>query len=195
MTIRSLHRWFSILFAIPVLLILGTGVMLASRSFWPWMQPEYPSPASAEIKISFPQMLSAVRSVPQAKMQSWDDVSQIDIRPKTGQIRLRSRHDHWEVQVDPATGAVLGYGQRRVAWFTALHQGALWGALPRYAIFYPAAWVLLFLCLSGVWIFFQPAYRRWRARSRFPKKPLVPRNGNSLVPRNGKNLVPRNETH
>lgn len=169
MNMRTLHRWVSVITAIPVFIIVGTGILLASRGFWPWMQPEYPLPAQAEMKIGFPEMLKAVQSVPEARMQKWADVSQIDVRPKTGQIRLRSKFDHWEVQVDPGTGAVLGYGQRRVGWFTTLHQGALWGEIPRYAIFYPAAFGLLFLLLSGLVIFFKPYWMKWKRRLAAPE--------------------------
>ena len=96
-------------------------------------------------------------------MQSWSDVSQIDIRPKTGQIRLRSKYDHWEVQIDPGTAAVIGVGQRRVGWFTSLHQGALFGEGVRYGVFYSAAWALLLLLFSGLVIFFKPYWKKWRA--------------------------------
>jgi len=118
--------------ALPLVLIVGSGLLLASRGFVTWMQPVYPSPVAAELLLTFPQMLAAVQSVPQARMQKWGDISQIDIRPKTGLIRLRSKYDHWEVQLDPATAAVLGVGQRRVAWYTSLHQGSLFGEGVRY---------------------------------------------------------------
>lgn len=176
MNMRSLHRWVSVIIAIPLFIIVGSGIILASRGFWPWMQPEYPMPAQAEMKIGFPEMLAAVQSVPAARMQSWADVSQIDVRPKTGQIRLRSKFDHWEVQVDPGTGRVLGYGQRRVGWFTALHQGALWGEFPRYGIFYVSAWGLFFLLISGLVIFFKPYANRFRKKKYMEskRKPTIP---------------------
>ncbi len=164
MNLRALHRWVSVIFALPLLVIVGSGLLLASRGFVTWMQPEYPSPKTAAITISFAQMLEAVKSVPEARMQSWNDVSQIDIRPKTGQIRLRSKYDHWEVQIDPGTAAVLGVGQRRVGWFTSLHQGALFGEGVRYGVFYTAAWGLLLLLFSGLVIFFKPYWKKWRAR-------------------------------
>jgi len=157
---RKWHRWVSILIALPFLLTVSTGILLATRGFNPWMQPSYETSSAPELKVSFEQMLAAARSVPEARVESWSDISQIDIRPKKGQIRLRARHDHWEIQVDSVSGAVLGAGKRRVSWFVALHEGAFFGPWVRYGIFFPSALGVLFLTLSGLLIFFQPIRRR-----------------------------------
>jgi uncharacterized iron-regulated membrane protein len=162
-TWRIWHRWVSVVVAFPFLVIVSTGLILSTRAYNTWMQPRYAASSSPELHVTFPQMLAAVRTRPEAKMLSWDDVSQIDVRPKNGQIRVRSKHDHWEVQLDSATGEVLGVAQRRVSWFVSLHEGALFGPWVRYGIFFPSAFGVFFLLVSGLWIFLQPYWRRARA--------------------------------
>jgi uncharacterized iron-regulated membrane protein len=159
---RTLHRWLSILIALPFLVILLSGLLLASRSFLPWMDPGVVKPEARQLAATFPQILSSVKSAPEAGMQSWEDVSQIDIRPATGLIRVRAKKGHWEVQIDGKTGAVLRVGQRRVSWFTSLHQGALFGPYVRYGIFLPSSFALFFLFVSGLWLFAKPHWRRLR---------------------------------
>lgn len=163
--LRKWHRWVSILIALPFLLTVVTGILLASRGFNTWVQPQYNPPQSG-LKISFEQMLAAARSVPEAQITDWKDVSQIDIRPKNGQIRVRAKN-LWEIQVDGNTGEVLGAGVRRVSWLVSLHEGAQFGPWVRYGIFFPSAIAVLFLLMSGVALFFQPILNRRKAKDSF----------------------------
>lgn len=131
---------------------------MASRGFNTWVQPNYP-PLKSELKITFEQILETAKSIPEAKISTWKDVSQIDIRPDTGNIRVRSKN-LWEIQIDGATGAINNSGIRRVSWLTGLHEGAQFGPWVRYGIFLPSSIAVFFLLLSGVAIFFQPLIHR-----------------------------------
>lgn len=152
--------------ALPFLVTLLTGLLLTTRGYNTWMQPSYQAATSPELKVSFDQILSAVRSVPEARIRSWADVHQIDIRPGIAQIRVRSKFDHWEVQVDGATGAVLQAKKRRVSWITSLHEGAAFGPQIRYGVFFPSALGVLLLTITGLVLFFQPYLRARRRRAR-----------------------------
>jgi uncharacterized iron-regulated membrane protein len=152
---RKWHRWISIIIALPFLVTLVTGLLLASRGFNAWVQPEYPS-GTPGLQISFEQILAAAKSVPEAEIQTWKDVSQIDVRPGNGRIRLRAKNTQWEMQIDGTTGEVLGKGIRRASLLTSLHEGAYFGPVVRYGIFVPSAIGVLFLLISGVVIFAQP---------------------------------------
>lgn len=162
--LRKWHRWVSIIIALPFLITILTGILLASRGFNAWVQPQYP-PSKAELKISFDQILEAAKSVPETKITNWKDISQIDIRPKNGQIRVRAKN-LWEVQIDGSTGAVLGAGIRRVSWLVSLHEGAEFGPWVRYGVFFPSAIAVFFLLVSGVAIFFQPLLPRFKAQKK-----------------------------
>ena len=156
---RKYHRWVSIVIALPFLITLVTGITLATRGFNSWVQPEYP-PAKSALSISFEQILEAARTVPEAQIQSWKDVSQIDIRPAVGNIRLRAKNTQWEIQIDGVTGQVTGKGIRRASFLTALHEGAYFGPVVRYGIFLPSAVGVFFLLVSGIIIFIQPYLAR-----------------------------------
>lgn len=160
---RKLHRWISLLIAIPFIITLVTGILLATRGFNSWVQPSYPKLASSELKVSFEQILQAAQSIPEAEITRWEDVSQIDIRPSSGTVRVRSK-SLWEVQIDGATGEVTAKGPRRFPLLIAVHEGAYFGPWVRYGIFLPSAVGVLFLLISGILIFFQP-YLRTKNRS------------------------------
>lgn len=158
MTVRSLHKWVGLATAAPFILVAATGVLLASRSFLPWIDPGTSRPFGRALRVSFDQVLIAATHDPRANIRSWDDVSQIDIRPDTGLIRVRSKTGHWEVQVDGSSGAVLSVGRRRVGWITSIHQGALFGPAIRYGIFLPTGVATLILAISGVVLWTRPKF-------------------------------------
>lgn len=156
---RKYHRWVSIIITLPFVITLVTGIILATRGFNTWVQPEY-APVKTNLTVSFDQILQAAKSVPEAQIQSWKDVSQIDIRPSTGNIRLRAKTTQWELQIDGVTGQVTGKGIRRFSTLVALHEGAYFGPMVRYGIFFPSALGVFFLLVSGVVIFVQPYWVR-----------------------------------
>lgn len=152
---RKWHRWISVIIALPFVITLTTGILLATRGFNSWVQPEY-APIKSTLSVSFEQILEAAKSIPEAQIASWKDVSQIDIRPSTGNIRLRAKTTQWEIQIDGATGKVTGTGIRRASFLTSLHEGAYFGAIVRYGVFLPSALGVFFLLISGIAIFAQP---------------------------------------
>lgn len=164
-TFRKWHRWISLLVALPFFVTLTTGLLLATRGFNTWVQPSYP-PLHTTLKISFDQILHAAQSAPEAGIKSWDDISQIDIRPATGNIRVRAKTSQIEIQIDGETGKITGQGLRRVTWLMTLHEGAYFGSLIRYGLFLPSALGVLFLLISGLWIFFQPYIVQFRNRTK-----------------------------
>lgn len=157
---RKWHRWVSVIIALPFLVTIVTGIILATRGFNSWVQPEYPPMKTAGLSVSFEQILAAVQSVPEAQIQTWKDVSQIDIRPDKGNIRVRARATQWEIQIDGSTGEVTGKGIRRASFLVSLHEGAYFGSFVRYGIFLPAALGVFFLLISGIYIFAQPYFKR-----------------------------------
>ncbi|MGE5084667.1 MAG: PepSY domain-containing protein [Bacillota bacterium] len=157
---RKWHRWVSAIVAIPFLITLVTGIILATRGFNSWVQPEYLPIKDVPLSVSFEQILAAVQGVPEAQIQSWKDVSQIDIRPDKGNIRVRARKTQWEIQIDGATGKVTGKGIRRSSFLVSLHEGAYFGSFVRYGVFFPASLGVLFLLISGIYIFAQPYFKR-----------------------------------
>ncbi len=156
---RKWHRWVSVVVAAPFLVIVVTGLLLASRGFNTWVQPAYPR-VQTTLDISFAQILQVAQSFPQAEIHSWSDVAQIDIRPASGNIRVRAKKTQWEILIDGGNGRIIGTGLRRASWLTSLHEGAYFGELVRYGLFFPSALGVFFLLVSGMIIFALPYMKK-----------------------------------
>ncbi|MBY0554632.1 PepSY domain-containing protein [bacterium] len=162
---RNWHRWVSIFVAVPFSVTVITGIIMATRGFNTWVQPSYPE-FKSELKLSFDDILNISKSVPEAKIASWKDVSQIDIRPATGNIRVRSKVDMWELQIDGSTGEIKSSAKRRQSFLVSLHEGAYFGPIVRYGLFFPSAIGVFFLLISGIYLavkHYQPRIKRKRA--------------------------------
>jgi hypothetical protein len=124
---------------------------MTTRAFNTWVQPSYPE-FKSELKLSFDEILKISQSVPEAKISSWKDVSQIDIRPANGNIRVRSKVDMWEIQIDGTSGEIKSSAKRRQSFLVSLHEGAYFGPGVRYGLFLPSAIGVFFLLLSGIYL-------------------------------------------
>lgn len=163
---RKLHRWGSILIAVPLLVVIATGVLLQVKKDWSWVQP--PTLRGSEQgapTIAFERVLDAARSVPDAGISGWDDVDRLDVRPSKGVVKVRGKN-RWEVQVDTSTGAVLGVAYRRSDLIESLHDGSWFADGAKLWVFLPTALVLLGLWGTGLYLFALPHLARRRARRR-----------------------------
>ncbi len=160
---RRLHRWGSVLVALPFLVVLASGVLLQLKKQLPWVQPpEQRAPASADRpQLSWDRMLAAVRAVPEAGVRGWADVERVDVRPSRGMAKVTSR-TRWEVQLDLGTGRVLQVAYRRSDLIESLHDGSWFHPAAKLGVFLPTALVVTGLWGTGVYLFVLP-YRARRA--------------------------------
>jgi uncharacterized iron-regulated membrane protein len=153
---RKVHYWVSVLFALPVLVILTTGLLLQIKKQWTWVQPPEQRGVGKVPTLSLDRLLAAVRSVPAHSSASWDSVSRVDIRPSKGIAKVTLKND-WEVQVDLETGEVLQSAYRRSDLIETLHDGSFFaGDLTKLGVFLPSAIALLVLWCTGLWMFWLP---------------------------------------
>jgi uncharacterized iron-regulated membrane protein len=148
---RKWHRIISLFIAVPFSITLISGLIMTTRSFNTWVQPDYPV-FKAELKLSFADVLKISQGVSEAGIKNWNDVSQIDIRPATGNIRVRSKINYWEIQINGETGAITSSAPRRQSFLSSLHEGAYFGSFVRYGLFLPSALGILFLMVSGMYL-------------------------------------------
>ena len=160
---RDIHRWGSVLIAVPLLVVIATGIILQLKKEIAWVQPPTAKGTTQEPAISFEQILQAARTVPEAKVHSWDDIDRLDVRPGKGMVKVRCVN-RWEVQLDAATGDVLQVAYRRSDLIETIHDGSFFHEAAKLWLFFPSAIVLLVLWLTGVYLFFLPYYARWRKR-------------------------------
>lgn len=159
---RRTHYWASAVAAIPVLIILVSGVMLQLKKQWDWVQPAEVRGTGTVPVIGLPHILATVRSAPDLGVSGWDDVSRLDIRPDRGLAKV-SLKSGWEVQVDLGTGALLQTAYRRSDLIESLHDGSWFlGDISKLGIFLPTGATLLVLWVTGMWMF----WVTWRGRRR-----------------------------
>lgn len=163
---RQIHYWATAFVALPVLLIIGSGILLQLKKQWPWVQPHEQRGTGKVPVIGLADILASVQSQTPHGVRGWQDVNRIDLRPNRGVAKVWLRNG-FEVQVDLGTGTVLNDAYRRSDWIESLHDGSLFGGdVGRFAVFLPAAIVLFVMWLTGIWMFWLPfSVKRKRARS------------------------------
>ena len=160
---RKLHYWVSIAIALPVLVILGTGILLQLKKQVPWIQPVEQRGTATTPSLGFDRLLGIVRGIPETEVATWDDVYRVDIRPDRGVIKVTARN-RWEVQVDAALGTVLQVAYRRSDLLESLHDGSWFHDAAKLWIFLPSGALLLFLLVTGIYLFALPFLARSRRR-------------------------------
>ncbi|GJQ29989.1 MAG: hypothetical protein HBSAPP03_18730 [Phycisphaerae bacterium] len=151
---------------LPVLVVIGTGLLLLVKKDVAWVQPPQAVGTGLPPAVSFEQVLEAARSVPEAGVGSWADVERMDVRVKDGLIKVVSR-GRWEVQVCASTGAVLGSAYRRSDLIESLHDGTWFHANAKYLVMLPSGLVLLGLWLTGVYLWVLPVLARQQRATRY----------------------------
>lgn len=157
--LRKLHKWMALVSALPLLLMLITGVLLSISPQVGFLQPKNAAASGSGLSIPFEKILIAARSVPEAQIVEWSDIAQIDSRPSAGLVRVRAKN-YFEIQIDGHTGAVLNSAPRWKTLLITLHDGAWFGNGIRYGIFVPTAFVTLALWLTGLLIWWIPILQR-----------------------------------
>ncbi len=170
---RKVHRWGSILIAIPFLVVIVSGLLLQLKKQVPWVQPPTQKGTTSELKLSLEELLAAVSKSPEAEIKSWEDVERIDIQPKRGLAKVISKNS-WEVQVDLGTAEILQVAYRRSDWIEAMHDGSWFHPAAKLWVFLPSAVVVLVLWLTGIYLFFLPWTVRWSKKRKAAMKSTGP---------------------
>lgn len=158
---RRIHYWLSIASALPVLVIIATGLLLHLKKDFAWIQPPELKGTGTRPAISMDRILAACRKVPEAGVKEWEDIRRIDLRPSKGMLKVTTGTD-WEIQLDAGTAAVLQAAYRRSDIIEALHDGSWFHPAVKRWVFLPSGAALLALWVTGICLFIQPLYSRRR---------------------------------
>ena len=161
---RRLHRLGALLSALPVLVVIVSGVFLQVKKEWSWVQPPTQRGSTTELAIDWDTILASAAAVPEAGIETWDDVDRLDVRPGKGMLKVRAK-SRWEVQLDASTGEVLQTSYRRSDLIESIHDGSFFGDATKLWVFLPAAFVLLGLWLTGIYLWLLPHLVRRRRRA------------------------------
>jgi uncharacterized iron-regulated membrane protein len=158
---RVLHRWGSIVAALPLLVIIGSGIVLQLKKESAWIQPPTAKGSSQELSIGFERILDVAKSVPEAEVSDWADIGRLDVRPAKGMVKVRCAN-RVEVQVDTKTGEVLQVAARRSDLIESIHDGSFFHDGAKLWVFLPAAAILALLWATGIYLFLLPYLVRRR---------------------------------
>ncbi len=166
--LRKIHHWGSIVIAIPLLVMIGAGVLLQVKKQVEWVQPPT---LKGEVLEGVPtatlqEMFEAARAIPEAGITAWEDLDRADFKPDKGIIKFVSK-TRWEVQVDTATAKVLSSTYRRSDLIEQLHDGSFFaGDVTKLWLFLPAGILLFVLWVTGLYMFFLPYFKKAQKRKR-----------------------------
>ena len=156
---RLFHRWASIVVALPVLVVIVTGLILLLKKDVAWIQPPTQRGSSKEVGLSFDQILEISKTVPEAGIQGWKDIDRLDVRPSKGMFKVRGVN-RWEIQIDGKSGDVMQVAFRRSDLIESIHDGSFFHDGAKLWLFLPSALVLLALWVTGIYLFLQPIQAR-----------------------------------
>jgi uncharacterized iron-regulated membrane protein len=152
---RKLHRWGAVLIAVPLLLVVCSGLLLQLKKQVPWVQPATMRGSAESPKISLEQILRIATEHPPCQVNSWQDIDRLDIQPGRSIVKVLCKN-RWEIQVDLLDGNLLSSAYRRSDLIESLHDGSFFGDTSKLAIFLPSGAILLGLWFSGVYLWFLP---------------------------------------
>ena len=161
---RKTHYWGAFAISIPIIIIIGTGILLQLKKDVNWIQPPT---TEGQIQnsptISFDEILSAVMIVDEAGFKSWEDIDRLDVRLEKGIVKVRGKN-RWEVQVDTKSGKVLQFAYRRSDLIESLHDGSWFHDKAKLWIFLPTGIILLSMWITGVYMVILPYTVKWKRK-------------------------------
>jgi uncharacterized iron-regulated membrane protein len=173
---RDIHRWGSIITAVPVIVIIVSGIVLQLKKDVAWVQPPTREGVDSQPTISFDRILEVAMSVPKAEIDSWQDVDRLDVRPSKGIVKVRA-NSRWEIQIDTSTGEIHQVSYRRSDLFESIHDGSFFHDSAKRWVFLPTALVLAILWVTGIYLFVVPYSKKWKRRKEVPQESHFMRQG------------------
>ncbi|HIG85585.1 MAG TPA: PepSY domain-containing protein [Planctomycetes bacterium] len=159
---RKIHRLGAVIAALPLLVILTSGVILQLKGELDWIRPPTLEGTSGELSLPWARVLEIAQGVPEAEVSSWSDIERLDVRPINGMLKVRCKN-RWEIQVDSASGIILSSTLRRSDWIESIHDGSWFHDSFKLWVFLPAGLILGCLWATGVYLWLLPhLFRRRR---------------------------------
>jgi len=157
--VRKLHSWGSIVVALPIAVIIGTGLLLQLKKDVLWVQPREVKTEARHVAVTPDQILAAAVAAPALQVRSWSDIARVDIRPDRGLVKI-SAANHWELQIHSVTAEPLQVAYRRSDLIESIHDGSWFHDAAKLWIFLPSGVVLFGLWLTGIYLFALPYWVR-----------------------------------
>ena len=163
---RKLHRWGALLTALPLLIVIVSGLLLQVKKQIPWVQPPTIKGAVKNAPSqSWDELLRVATTVEEAEVESWEDIDRIDVRPGKGIAKIQCAN-RWELQIDLDSGELLSSTYGRSDFIESLHDGWFFSDGAKLWVFLPNGIVLFGLWVSGVWLWYIPFAAKRKKKQR-----------------------------
>lgn len=166
--IRDIHHWGSPVLMLPLGVIIIAGLFLMLKKDVEWIQPSTQRSAievTGPPETSFAELYQAAAAIPELEISDWTEFDRIDVRSDRGIVKFIAPN-RWEAQIDLVTLETLSLEYRRSDLFEQIHDGSFFADWIKTFIFLPVGFVLLFLWLTGIWLFFEPYIKRWKRKQK-----------------------------
>lgn len=165
--VRSVHRWVGLVNSLFLVLISATGLLLAVKKRFDWIQPATQKGeqlASIAEVASIDQIAEAVFAANVPEFKTKDDFNRFELHLDKNIFKVTSKEGFREVQVEAKTAKVLSVSTRNDMLLETIHDMSFFDeALHAWVL--PLVAVSLFLLgLSGAYMFSVPIFRRWKFR-------------------------------
>lgn len=161
---RSIHRWSGITLFVFFFIIGITSVLLGWKKQSDYLQPSTGRGSSTELSEWLPAdrlLLLAQAALADSLGPDYStEIDRIDYRPGKGSIKFLFDGHFQEVQLDGATGRLLGIGTRRSDWIESLHDGSILGDTTKVVYSTIMGIATLVFTVSGFWLWYGPKRMR-----------------------------------
>jgi uncharacterized iron-regulated membrane protein len=162
-TNRKIHYWGALACAIPIIIVIATGVLLILKKEFEWIQPSTIKGQGLLPSITFDEVLININKSPKINNITWHDIKRIDVRPSKGLMKVQLK-EQIEVQMDHQTGEILKVDIRRSDVIESIHDGSYFSDFTKYWVFLPSAILLFILWVTGIYLFVITEFAKYRSR-------------------------------
>jgi uncharacterized iron-regulated membrane protein len=151
--LRKVHAWSAAVVALPLFLIIVTGILLIVRNNFSISPQTVKQGSAPSVSLSYQRILELSRQVPEAGVKDWSDIKEVRIHFAKGHVLVRAMNS-WQIQLDGTTGEVLSSGKKWSDLIVQLHEGTFFHASAPFWVYLPTALVLLLLWFTGGILFY-----------------------------------------
>jgi uncharacterized iron-regulated membrane protein len=162
---RKIHYWGALACAVPIIIVIATGVLLLLKKEFDWVQPSTIKSQGKVPSISFETVLEQLQLNPETLNVSWNDIKRIDVRPSKGLMKIQLKNQI-EIQMDHQTGNILKTEYRRSDVIESIHDGSYFSEFTKMWVFLPSAILLFILWITGIYLFAITELSKYRSRKK-----------------------------
>lgn len=178
---RRIHKWISIPFAVFLIVIGLTAILLA----WKKELGLIPKTQTTQVEnpiawIQVESILDIAHTYAIDSLQKDSSIERLDFRPEKGIIKVIFKHHFSELQIDGYSGEILSVSVRNSDLIERIHDGSiidylLQSSTEKTKLIYSTltSLVLTLLCVTGFYLWYNPRRIKNRKRKDLSNKVVV----------------------